>query len=284
MQEGLKEINDAGVNVLGVSYDSPDVLKKFADKVKIEFPLLSDPESKVIDQFELVNKKGKRRQKGIAHPMTVFVATGGKVLGTISGKVTKRHNAEQLIEAWAKFKPETTENSGNAPAALNFKVKNIKGDEVSLADNLGKVVVVVNVASKCGLTPQYESLQGLYEKHADDGLVILGFPCNQFGGQEPGSEEEIQKFCKANYGVKFDMFSKVDVNGENQAPLYKFLNAQDAKPKGAGDVNWNFEKFVIDRSGNVAARFGPRTKPDSKEFSGLIENLLESKGSEDSSK
>lgn len=170
----------------------------------------------------------------------------------------------------------TSEAKTDAPkSALDFKVDNINGESVELTKYKGKVVVMVNVASKCGLTPQYEKLQALYEDHKDDGLMVLGFPCNQFGKQEPGSESEIQTFCQENYGVEFDMFSKVNVNGDDAAPLYKYLTSQDASPKGAGKVNWNFEKFVIGRDGKIAGRFGPRTDPTGDEFKAFLEKQLE---------
>jgi len=165
----------------------------------------------------------------------------------------------------------------STPAALDFKVKDIQGKEVDLAKYQGKVLVVVNVASECGLTPHYEGLEELYEKYSDKGLAVLGFPCNQFGKQEPGTEADILKFCKDNYKVKFDMFSKIDVNGEGQAPLYKYLNAQDAKPKGAGKVSWNFEKYVIDKHGKVIARFEPKTSPTDPALVKVIEEALAAK-------
>lgn len=158
--------------------------------------------------------------------------------------------------------------------ALRFEMKTLDGKPVDLSQYQGKVVLIVNVASKCGLTPQYEQLQALHEKYKDAGLAVLGFPCNQFGKQEPGTADEIQQFCSANYGVTFDMFSKIDVNGDDAAPLYKYLTALDAQPKGSGDISWNFEKFLIDRSGNVIARFAPRTRPDDKEVLALIEQSL----------
>ena len=148
------------------------------------------------------------------------------------------------------------------PAALNFKVKSISGKEVDLSKYQGKVVLIVNTASECGLTPQYEELEALHEKYGEKGLAVLGFPCNQFGKQEPGSDDEIVKFCEDNYKVKFDMFSKVDVNGEGATPLYKHLTSVDTKPKGKGKVSWNFEKFLIGRDGGVIARFEPKTAPD----------------------
>jgi glutathione peroxidase len=158
--------------------------------------------------------------------------------------------------------------------ALSFKMKSLAGKEVDLGKYQGKVVLVVNVASECGLTPQYEQLQALHEKYADRGLAVLGFPCNQFGKQEPGDSKDIQKFCEANYGVKFEMFSKVDVNGAEACELYKHLTKVDTKPKGSGKVGWNFEKFLLNREGEVVARFDPQTKPDADEVVSLIEKSL----------
>jgi glutathione peroxidase len=163
------------------------------------------------------------------------------------------------------------------PAALKFKVKSLDGKPVDLAKYKGKVVLIVNVASECGLTPQYADLQKLHDEYAKDGLAILGFPCNQFGGQEPGSAQEISTFCTKNYGVKFDMFSKVEVNGDGASDLYKFLTALDTKPKGPGNVSWNFEKFLVDRHGNVVARFNPRSKPTSPEVLDVIKQELAEK-------
>ena len=157
---------------------------------------------------------------------------------------------------------------------INHTVKNIDGESVDLHDYEGKVVLIVNVASKCGHTPQYEGLQALYEKYQDKGLVVLAFPCNQFGGQEPGSESEIAQFCKANYGVTFPMFSKVDVNGKNADPLFKDLTAKAAQPAGDGKVSWNFEKFLVDREGNLVGRYKSKTKPMSDELTAEIEKLL----------
>ncbi len=169
------------------------------------------------------------------------------------------------------------ENKPETPAALNFTMKNIKGEEVDLAKYKGKVLLLVNVASECGLTPQYQGLETLNKNYSEKGLAVLGFPCNQFGGQEPGTETEILKFCRDKYDVKFDMFAKVDVNGEKQAPLFKFLNSQDVQPKGAGNVSWNFEKFVIDRDGKLIARFSPRTAPDDPALLKVIDTALAEK-------
>lgn len=168
----------------------------------------------------------------------------------------------------------SAEADEKAPTALDFKVKSISGKEVDLSQYKGKVLVVVNVASECGLTPQYEGLEALYEKYSNKGLAVLGFPCNQFGKQEPGSDAEIAQFCEANYKVKFPMFSKVEVNGDGAAPFYKHLTSLDIKPKGKGQVAWNFEKFVIGKNGEVVARFAPKTEPDAPELIKVVESEL----------
>ena len=153
----------------------------------------------------------------------------------------------------------------------NFKATTIDGDEVSLDAYKGKVVVIVNTASKCGFTPQYEGLEKLYEKYKDKGLVILGFPCNQFNSQDPDTDENIMSFCSLNYGVTFPMFSKIEVNGKKQHPLFKFLKE---KRSGfiSGTIKWNFTKFLVDREGNVVNRFGPSTEPTKIEK--YIKNIL----------
>jgi len=160
------------------------------------------------------------------------------------------------------------------PAVLNFKMKSLDGKDVSLSKYQGKVVLIVNVASRCGLTPQYEALQKLHETYKDKGFVILGFPCNQFGKQEPGSALQIKQFCTSNYGVTFDMFSKVDVNGPDAAPLYKFLTSKKTDPDHAGRIQWNFEKFLISKEGKIAERFAPRIKPDAPQVMAAIEKEI----------
>jgi glutathione peroxidase len=157
---------------------------------------------------------------------------------------------------------------------LQHEVKTIDGKPVSLEQYQGQVLLVVNVASKCGLTPQYKALQALHEKYRDQGLRILGFPCNQFLGQEPGDESQIKTFCQTKYGVEFDLFSKVAVNGDEACELYKQLTSLEVPPAGSGPISWNFEKFVVDRQGNVVGRFSPRTSPDDAELVALIEKLL----------
>lgn len=169
------------------------------------------------------------------------------------------------------------QESKRIPKVLSFKMKTLAGKEVELAKYQGKVLLIVNVASKCGFTPQYEQLQALHRKYADQGLAILGFPCNQFRGQEPGTSEEIQEFCRINYGVKFDLFEKIEVNGDGACPLYKYLTALKTKPVGPGKISWNFEKFLVGRDGTVVARFAPKTKPDAPEVIQAIEAELRKK-------
>ena len=153
----------------------------------------------------------------------------------------------------------------------DFHATSLTGTDVDLADYRGKVVLVVNTASKCGFTPQYEGLEQLHETYGPRGLVILGFPCDQFGHQEPGDESEIQEFCQLNYGVQFPMFAKIDVNGSGAHPLYQWLRSQ----KGGllGDrIKWNFTKFLVDPEGNVVKRYGSTTKPE--KIAADIERLL----------
>jgi glutathione peroxidase len=158
---------------------------------------------------------------------------------------------------------------------LNQTMRTLDGQDVNLADKYhGKVVLLVNVASKCGNTPQYKPLEGMHEKYGEKGLAIVGVPCNQFGGQEPGTAADITEFCTKNYGVKFDMLSKVDVNDADACPLYKFLTSKETDPKFGGRITWNFEKFLFDRQGQLVARFSPKTQPDSIEVVSAIEAEL----------
>jgi glutathione peroxidase len=144
----------------------------------------------------------------------------------------------------------------------DFSAKAIDGREKRLADYKGKMLLIVNVASKCGFTPQYEGLEKLWRDRKDDGLVVLGFPCNQFGAQEPGDEKEIANFCKLTYDVTFPMFAKVDVNGDNAHPLYQFLKKEKKGLAGSEAIKWNFTKFLVDGEGAVIARFGPQDAPE----------------------
>jgi glutathione peroxidase len=193
-------------------------------------------------------------------PRTISLALGSTFLAGL------------VLSAWA-----SRAAAEEAPAALRFTMKSLAGKEVDLAQYRGKVVMIVNVASKCGLTPQYKQLQAIHEKYSKEGLAILGFPCNQFGHQEPGTAQEIRKFCRVNYGVSFDMFAKIEVNGKGACPLYKYLKSLSTAPKGPGEISWNFEKFILDRNGEVIARFAPPTKPDDPEVIKVIERELAKK-------
>src|SRR3954465_6753459 len=165
-----------------------------------------------------------------------------------------------------------------AATPLNEEMQTLDGQKVNLAKKYkGKVVLLVNVASKCGNTPQYKPLEALHEKYGKEGLAIVGVPCNQFHAQEPGSAKDIAEFCEKNYGVKFDMMAKVDVNGEKAAPLYKQLTSKETDPKFPGKITWNFEKFLFNRDGKVVARFAPKVQPDSPEVVGAIEKELAKK-------
>jgi glutathione peroxidase len=162
--------------------------------------------------------------------------------------------------------------SESTKSFYDFTMKNIQGKDVPLNQYKGKALLVVNVASKCGYTPQYDGLEALYKKYKDKGLVVIGFPANNFGSQEPGSNDEIAKFCKTNYGVTFDMMSKISVKGSDQNPLYQYLTSEAPEK---GDVKWNFEKFLVSKNGKVVGRFASGISPDSKELAQSIEKALQ---------
>jgi glutathione peroxidase len=157
----------------------------------------------------------------------------------------------------------------------DFTLDSITGQPVPLAQYKGKVVMLVNVASKCGYTPQYKGLEAVYKKYEAKGLVILGFPANNFMSQEPGTNAEIQSFCSRTYNVTFPMFSKISVKGSDQAPLYQYLTDKKANPTTGGDIGWNFTKFVVDRNGNIVARFDSKVEPESPEVTKALEAALQ---------
>lgn len=159
-------------------------------------------------------------------------------------------------------------------SVLDFTLNDIDGNPVDLAKYKGQVLLIVNVASKCGNTPQYKGLEAIYEKYKDSGFAVLGFPANEFGKQEPGTNSEIKEFCTATYHVKFPMFSKIVVKGEGIHPLYSFLTSKETDPKFAGDVSWNFAKFLVGRDGQVIGRFAPKEGPESEKVVKAIEEAL----------
>jgi glutathione peroxidase len=175
------------------------------------------------------------------------------------------HHVENKVEA------------AGGKSVLDFSMRDIDGKDVKLAKYKGNVLLVVNVASKCGYTPQYEGLQATYAKYKDKGFYVLGFPANNFGSQEPGTETEIKEFCTSKYHVTFPMFAKISVKGEDQDPLYKFLTSRETDPEFSGDITWNFNKFLIDRNGKVVARFTSKDTPESPNVTAAIEKYLAAK-------
>ena len=179
--------------------------------------------------------------------------------------------AATTLKAWSGNDSPKGEKQ---PMIYTFALKSIDGKEVNLSQYHGKTLLLVNVASQCGYTPQYEGLQKIYSRYKDRGLVVLGFPANNFGAQEPGTDQEIKTFCSTRYNVTFPMFSKISVKGPDQHPLYQYLTNAATNPKFAGEIKWNFNKFLIDKQGNIAARFDSKDTPESETVVGAIEKAL----------
>lgn len=179
-----------------------------------------------------------------------------------------------LLYSFRKSNSNPNTNITMSKSIYDYKVKTIDHKEISLSEYKGKVLLIVNVASQCGLTPQYKDLQALYDKYHAQGLEILGFPANNFGHQEPGTEEEIKSFCSKNYGVTFPMFEKVSVKGNDICELYQFLTKKELNGVMNAEVSWNFEKFLIDKNGRLVANYEPTTKPLNEKITQKIEELL----------
>ncbi len=171
---------------------------------------------------------------------------------------------------------EASTKEKEVKSIYDFALKDINGKEVKLDQYRGKVALIVNTASKCGYTPQYEGLQKIYDQHKDQGFIVLGFPANNFKGQEPGTNEEIKEFCSLRYNVTFPMFAKISVGGEDKHPLYKYLTEKETNPQFAGDIKWNFNKFLVDKNGRIIARFDSGDKPESDKVVQAIEQALKS--------
>ncbi len=209
--------------------------------------------------------------------LAVFLAflPGCKNAEEASG--TKQANETAAAKASDKTADKTADKTGSearafdANAIFDVSLTGLDGKPTKIADHKGKALLIVNVASKCGLTPQYETLERLQRKYGKRGFTVLGFPCNQFGGQEPGSSEEIAEFCSSTYGVSFPMFEKIEVNGADRHPVYKALTELKDANGNAGDIKWNFEKFVIAADGKTAHRFRPKTVPDAPTVIAAIE-------------
>lgn len=175
------------------------------------------------------------------------------------------------------FNESSASISAKAKSVYDFKMKDIDGKDIKLKKYKGNVLLIVNTASKCGYTPQYEGLQATYDKFKAQGFYALGFPANNFGGQEPGTESEIKEFCTTKYKVTFPMFAKISVKGDDQDALYKYLTSKETNPQFGGDITWNFNKFLIDRKGNIVARFTSKDKPDGEAVTQAIEKYLKEK-------
>lgn len=178
------------------------------------------------------------------------------------------------------YRGERAMNETTAPTAKSvheFTMKDIDGKDVKLSDYSGRVLMLVNTASQCGLTPQYKGLQAIYQKYQAQGFTILAFPANNFGGQEPGSNAEIKEFCTMRYKVTFPVFAKISVKGDDQHPMFRFLTSKETNPQFGGDIMWNFNKFLVSKSGEIIARFEPRVDPESPEVAAAIEGALQTK-------
>ncbi len=193
--------------------------------------------------------------------MAVFLAISVVITGCNSVKLSNKSSSQ--VEAY-----------DGSRSLWDIKVTDIDGNEFTLGKYKGNVLLIVNVASKCGYTPQYEGLQKIYEKYKDKGFYVLGFPANNFANQEPGTNEEIKEFCQTKYRVTFPMFAKISVKGDDIHPLYRFLTNKETNPNFAGEITWNFNKFLIDREGNVVARFSSKDAPESEAVTRKIEEYL----------
>ena len=181
------------------------------------------------------------------------------------------------VSTWAAQNetPQKETERDSEMGIYDFEVESITGEMIKLKEYEGKVILIVNVASRCGFTPQYTGLQEIYTKYKDKGFVVLGFPANNFLKQEPGTNQEILEFCSMKFHVTFPMFAKISVKGEDIHPLYKYLTSEETDPEFSGDITWNFNKFLINKEGKISARFGSRDKPESEKIIGEIESLLE---------
>lgn len=203
------------------------------------------------------------------------VSRGRQKSSPESGKAIDDYNCIRMLKLLAML--GLIGSMAMAGSVYDYTLKAIDGQPQPLAAFKGQVLLMVNVASQCGYTPQYEGLEKLYETYKSQGFVIAGFPANNFGEQEPGSDAEIQLFCKSKYSVTFPMFSKISVKGADQAPLYKFLTSPAANPQTAGEIQWNFTKFLVSRNGVVIRRFEPEVEPLSKEIISAVEGALKTK-------
>lgn len=284
LKEIEPELIDLGYQILAISPDRPEKLRESVKNEKLSYTLLSDSKLDATKAFGLAFKldaptleKYKdyginlKEASGESHnalpiPAVFLVDTEGTIRFQYANAdySVRLDNKELMAAAQAK----------KGASILGHKAKSINGAEVDLASYKDKVLLIVNVASECGLTPQYDQLQAIYREYATKGLEILAFPANNFGQQEPGTNKEIKAFCSTKFNVTFDMFSKISVKGEDIDPLYKDLTSNKSNGTFAGDIKWNFTKFLVNREGRVVARFEPVTKPDAEHVRKAIEGLL----------
>jgi glutathione peroxidase len=209
--------------------------------------------------------------------MAVKIAVALVIIAVVAASFWVHHVFAQSIVQDPTTAPAVPVSTTQPASALDFTVKDIDGKDVDLSVYRGKVVMIVNVASKCGFTRQYASLEDLFKKYADQGFVVIGFPANNFNQQEPGSDAEIKTFCSTKFNVTFPMMSKISVKGDDKAPLYKFLTEPPTAGAFKGDIGWNFTKFLVDRNGNVIARFASKVEPSDEKVVRVIERALAAK-------
>jgi glutathione peroxidase len=275
-RDSYEVFKDTGAEVIGVSSDNADTHQGFASRYQLPFVLLSDAGGKVRKQYGVPTTFGL-----IPGRVTYVIDKEGVVRHIFNSQFMAAKHVEEALKVLKALIPDTYQNKqfekeiilmANANIS-DITVKTSDGKEKTLGEYQGKVLLIVNVASKCGYTPQYAGLEKLYETYKGQGLEILGFPSNDYGGQEPGSNEEIASFCQLNYGVTFDIFDKLHAKGPEQHPLYTRLTKESLP---AGEVKWNFEKFLVDKQGNIVARYPSAVTPEAPELVGQIKQQLAS--------
>lgn len=284
VQEIEPALKELGYQILAVSPDRPAKLAETLAKDKLGYALLSDSDMHAARAFglsfevdeptrdkyrkyniDLVAASGKTHNL-LPVPAAFVIDKAGVIRFAYSNPDYKTRVSGEKLLAAAKA-------AGEKPLSVyDFNVTDAAGKRVALNKYQGKVLLIVNTASKCGFTPQYEGLEKLHQKYKDKGLVVLGFPCNQFGNQEPGKNDDIQSFCQVNYGVTFPVMAKIKVNGSETIPLYKHLKKEATGVAGSQGIKWNFTKFLVDKNGRGIERYGSKTKPSS--LTGDIEKLL----------
>jgi glutathione peroxidase len=294
LKEAEADLAQLGHRIIAISPDRPEKLAESAGKIAMNYQLLSDSTMgaarafgiafKVADETLQDYKKWNidlEAASGESHhelpvPAVYLVDTEGVIQFSYVNPNYRVRLDPEILMAAVKVQADKrrAQSSKNINPICGFTVRDIDGKDVELSEFEGKVLLVVNVASKCGFTPQYEGLQELYAKYKDKGFVVLGFPSNDFGRQEPGSNEQIKAFCTTTYGVQFPMFAKIAVKGENKHALYKYLTEKSSNPTYGGEITWNFNKFLIGRDGSIIARYESKVEPDDAALMTAIDRAL----------